>query len=428
MIPKILTDVCVVGSGPGGYVAAIRAAQLGLQVTIIEDQYIGGTCLNVGCIPSKVLLDDSKLYATLDHLESRGISIGKKAIDLGKLQQRRQQVVDQLTGGVQKLLEGNNITIVNGRGVFQGPGQIRADNAQTGFIQVVEFDYAIVATGSVPATVPGLEFNGDTIVSSTEAMTWEEAPKRLVVIGAGAIGLEMASIWSRLGSQVTVVEFMDRIAPPMDEEVSKRALPVFKGQGIDFRLSTKALGLEEGKGGLRVRIGPAQGDGAEGTLEADKILVAVGRKPASANLGLDRIGVEVDDRGFIKVDKRQRTASRVIYAIGDVVGGIMYAHKASEEGIIAAENIAGHRVEMDRVIPGAIFTSPEIAHVGLTEQELKASGREYRKGMFKLGASGKALALGEPEGFAKVLGDPATGEILGVHILGAHASDLIAEA
>jgi len=427
MIPATIVDVVVIGSGPGGYVAAIRAAQLGLQVAIVEDRHIGGVCLNVGCVPSKALLDDSKLWAQMGHLEDRGFQIERKGLDMQKLQARRAGVVQQLTGGVQKLLEGNDITVIRGRGEFQGQGRLRADDATTGTIRVVEFDYAIIATGSQPATLPGFDFNGDTIVSSTEALEWTESPKRLLVIGAGAIGLEMGSIWQRLGSQVTIVEFLDRIAPTMDEDVSKRALPIFKGQGLDIRLSTRAKGVETTKDGLVVTLEPAAGGPAE-TITVDKILVAVGRKPSSANLGLERVNVEVDGKGFITVDKSQRTSNRTIYAIGDVVGGIMYAHKASEEGIIAAERIAGHDVEFDRVIPGAIFTSPEIAHVGLTEQELKAAGTPYKKGMFRFVANGKALALGEPEGFAKVLADPDTDALLGVHIMGPHASDLIAEA
>lgn len=427
MIPQTIVDVAVLGAGPGGYVAALRAAQLGLQVAIIEDQYIGGTCLNVGCIPSKVLLDDSKIWAQLDHLADRGITIGQKQLDLAKLQERRQKIVDQLTGGVRQLLEAADIKLINGRGVFQGQSKLRADDAASGMINVVEFDYAIVATGSVPATVPGFDFNGTTIVSSTEAMLWTEAPRRLLVIGAGAIGLEMGSIWNRLGSQVIIAEFLDRIAPTMDEEVSKRALPIFKQQGLDIRLSTKAVSYEETKGGLKVTLEPAAG-GAGETIEVDRILVAVGRKPSSAGIGLDKVQVTPDAKGFIPVDNRQRTSNRTIYAIGDVAGGIMYAHKASEEGVIAAEHIAGHDVIFDRIIPGAIFTSPEIAHVGLTEQELKEKGTAYKKGMFRFVANGKALSLGEPEGFVKVLSDSDTDALLGVHILGPHASDLIAEA
>ncbi|MEO7994037.1 MAG: dihydrolipoyl dehydrogenase [bacterium] len=428
MIPKLVCDVMVLGSGPGGYIAAIRAAQLGYQVAIIEDLYIGGTCLNVGCIPSKALLDDTKLWTQLDHLADRGITIGNKSIDLSRLQARRQKVVDQLVGGVKQLLEGNNISIVNGRGVFQGAGQIRADNAATGEVKVVEFDHAIIATGSVPATIPGFAFDGVDVVSSTEAMVWETAPARLLVVGAGAIGLEMGSIWNRLGSKVVMVEFLERIAATMDEEISKRSLPIFKAQGLDIRTGIKALGfVKNSDGSLTVELEAVEG-GAKSTITVDKILVAVGRKPHSANIGLDRIGVEVTERGFIKVDSHLRTASRVVYAIGDVIGGIMYAHKAMEEGVIAAENIAGHKLTMDHVIPGAIFTSPEIAHVGLTEQELKESGREYKKGTFKFAVQGKAIALGETDGFCKLLADKATDEILGCHIVGPHASDLIAEA
>lgn len=427
MIPATIVDVVVIGSGPGGYVAAIRAAQLGLQVAIVEDQFIGGTCLNVGCVPSKAMLDDSKIWDQMAHVDDRGFTVERKGIDFSKLQARRQKVVDQLVGGVTQLLAGNDITVIRGRAEFQGQGRLRADDKASGTIRVVEFDYAIIATGSTPATLPGFDFNGDTIVSSTEALEWTEPPKRLLVIGAGAIGLEMGSIWNRLGSQVTIVEFLDRIAATMDEDVSKRALPVFKSQGLDIRLSTKATKVEKGANGVTVTLEKATGGGGE-TITVDKVLVAVGRRPASKNLGLERVNVDVDKRGFITVDNTQKTTNRTIYAIGDVVGGIMYAHKASEEGIIAAERIAGHDVHFDRVIPGAIFTSPEIAHVGATEQELKQAGRAYKKGMFRFVANGKAIALGETDGFAKVISDPETDEILGVHIMGAHAADLIAEA
>jgi dihydrolipoamide dehydrogenase len=415
-------DVVVIGSGPGGYVAAIRAAQLGLKTAIVEkDKELGGTCLNIGCIPSKALLTSSDHFVfAKKEAAKHGIKLGDVALDLPTMLQRKDKVVKTLTGGVRGLMKLNKITTFNGLGVITAPGKVSAGDQEIGAKNI------IIATGSVPVELPFAKFNGDTIVSSTEALTFPEPPKKLLVIGAGAIGLELGSVWNRLGSEVTVIEFLPRIALGFDLELSQMLQKALTAQGIKFHLETKmtAVKLENG----RVTASASKGD-EQLTFEADKMLVSVGRRPFAEGVGADKIGVQFDEKKRIKVDKHFRTNVEGVYAIGDVIAGPMLAHKAEEEGIACVENIAGKsgHVNYD-AIPGIIYTNPELAGVGLTEDQAKEQGTNVRIGKFPFRANGRALANEDVEGVVKFVADAESDRILGAHVLQHGASELIAEA
>jgi dihydrolipoamide dehydrogenase len=415
-------DVVVIGSGPGGYVAAIRAAQLGLKTAIVEkDKELGGTCLNIGCIPSKALLTSSDhfVFATKE-AGKHGIKVGDVALDLPTMLGRKDKVVKTLTGGVRGLMKLNKITTFNGLGTISAPGKVRVGD------QEIAAKNIIIATGSVPVELPFAKFNGDTIVSSTEALSFSEVPKKLLVIGAGAIGLELGSVWNRLGSEVTTVEFLPRIALGFDLELAGMLQKALTAQGMKFHLETKVSAVEAKNG--RVTAKASKGD-EQMTFEADKVLVSVGRRSFAEGVGADKIGVAFDEKKRIKVDKHFRTNVEGVYAIGDVIAGPMLAHKAEEEGIACVENIAGKsgHVNYD-AIPGIIYTNPELAGVGLTEDEAKEQGKNVRIGKFPFRANGRALANEDVEGVVKFVADAETDRILGAHVLQHGASELIAEA
>ncbi len=423
-------DVVIIGSGPGGYVGAIRMAQLGLKTAIIEkNPTFGGTCLNVGCIPSKALLDSSENYHFARHdLSSHGVEVGQVRLDLKRMLERKDKIVKDLTGGIGFLFKKNKVTAFQGMGRISSSHSVSVTNSD-GSTQDISTKYIVIASGSVPNTPPGITLDGKDIVSSTEALSLESVPKHLVVIGGGYIGLELGSVWLRLGAQVTVVEYGSRICPTMDQEVSKKLLQVLKKQGMNFVLDAQVSSIEKiNKSDLTVHYKGVQ-DGQTSTLQADKVLVATGRKPYTEGLGLKEIGVKTDARGMIDVDDHFRTSVESVYAIGDVIRGPMLAHKAEEEGVAVAEILAtgvGH-VNYETV-PGVIYTWPEVASVGLTEDALKEKGVAYRKGVFPFTPNGRAKAMGFTEGFAKILADEKTDRVLGVHIMGPRASDMIAEA
>ena len=416
-------DLVVIGAGPGGYVAAIRAAQLGLNAACVElEKALGGTCLRIGCIPSKALLDSSRLYDEAMHgFANRGITVGKLGIDLPKMLGHKDQVVKSLTGGIDGLFRKNKVTRYFGRGRLDGPGRVVVDLADGGREEIAA-KHVLIATGSVPATLPNIDIDGELVTSSTEALSYPEVPGHLVVIGGGYIGLEMGTVWRRLGSKVTVLEFLDRILPLSDAEIAKEAEKIFRKQGLDIRLGVKVTGVKRNRNSVDVEV-----EGGD-TVRCDRVLMAVGRRPYTSGLGLETVGVETDRRGFIPVDEHYQTAAANVYAIGDVIGGAMLAHKAEEEGIACVERIItgyGH-VNYD-AIPSVVYTEPEVAAVGKTEEELKADGIEYKKGTFPFIANGRAKAIGHTEGKVKILADAKTDRVLGVHIVGPHAGDLIAE-
>lgn len=419
-------DVVIIGSGPGGYVAAIRSAQLGLRTAIIEkDKELGGTCLNIGCIPSKALLSSSDHFVfAKKEAAKHGIILGNVGLDLSKMLQRKDKVVKQLTGGVRGLMKLNKVSTFQGTGTITAPGKV-AIKPTEGDAQEIEAKHIIIATGSVPVELPSMKFDGNVIVSSTEALTFTEVPKKLLVIGGGAIGLEMGSVWSRLGSDVTVLEFLPRIALGFDLELANALQKALTAQGMKFHLGTK---VEE----VKVENGRATATATKGdeqlTFDADKVLVSVGRRAFPEGVGADKVGVELDDRNRIKVDAHFRTNVEGIYAIGDVIAGPMLAHKAEEEGIACVEMIAGKagHVNYD-VIPGIIYTNPEAAGVGITEDFAKEKGMNVRVGKFPFAANGRALAAEDPQGFVKFVADAETDRIIGAHILSHSASDLMAE-
>jgi len=423
-------DVVIIGSGPGGYVAAIRAGQLGLKTAIVEkDEELGGTCLNVGCIPSKALLtsSDHVVFAKKEAAK-HGIIIENVQVDLGKMQQRKEKVVKTLTGGVRSLMKTNKVTTFEGFGTITAPGKVSVksskDPAAAG--QEIETKNIVIATGSAPIELPFAKFDGKTIVSSTEALEFAEVPRKLLVIGAGAIGLELGSVWSRLGSEVTMLEFLPRIAIGFDLELSNLLQRSLTAQGLTFHLETKVTAV-------KVENGRAIATATKGTeelkFEADKILVSVGRRPFSEGLGAEKIGVAFDDKKRIKIDDHFRTNIDGIYAIGDVVAGPMLAHKAEDEGIACVEIIAGKAGHVNYgVIPGIIYTNPELAGVGLTEEQTKEQGIDYRVGKFPFRANGRALANEDVDGMVKFIAEAKTDRILGAHILQHLASELIAEA
>lgn len=416
-------DLVVIGAGPGGYVAAIRAAQLGFNVGCIEEApALGGTCLRVGCIPSKALLESSERFAEArEHLASQGILFSDLKLDLAAMLRRKDQVVATLTKGVEALFRKNKITRYQGRATLLGPGRVHVQDGKAG--AEVRGRKILIATGSQPATLPGITPDGDRIGTSTEALSYPTVPKHLVVIGAGYIGLELGSVWRRLGAKVTVLEFLDRILAGMDHEIAAEAKKLFEKQGLEFRLGCKVTGARAKDGQCVVETE------GQPPIQCDRVLVAVGRKPNTEGLGLENLGIKLDAKGFIPVNPAFATTAEGVYAIGDVIGGPMLAHKAEEEGVACVEALAGRRAHVDYdTIAGVVYTHPEIASVGKTEPQLSEAGREYRKGVFPFRANGRARTLGQVEGMAKVLADAKTDRILGVHILGPHAGDLINEA
>ncbi|GHB98152.1 dihydrolipoyl dehydrogenase [Cerasicoccus arenae] len=419
-------DLLVIGSGPGGYVAAIRGAQLGMKTALVEkDSHLGGTCLNVGCIPSKALLHSTEIYHFLhERGDAHGIKVGKLTSDIPALMKRKDGVVDQLRNGVTSLIKARKIDVLKGIGSFQGEGKVNVEGAEGG--KTVTATNIIIATGSVPVELPFMKFDGDVIVSSTEGIAFDKIPKKLVVVGGGAIGLELGSVWSRLGSEVTIVEMLPQIAGAVDKDVSKLAERLFKKQGMKFELGAKVTGVvKEGKKSFLT----AEKNGKELKFEADKILVAVGRKPTTAGLHADKGGIELDEKGRVKIDSHFRTSAKGVYAIGDVVSGPMLAHKAEEEGVACVELIAGKggHVNYD-VIPNVVYTEPEIASVGIGEDLAKEQDIEVNVGKFPLIANGRAIATDATDGFVKVIADKKTDKLLGVQIIAKGASELIAAA
>ena len=418
-------DVIVIGAGPGGYVAAIRAAQLGFKTACIEKaEQLGGTCLRIGCIPSKALLEASEKYREAKESLGRfGVRVGQVSLDLPAMLQHKDNVVKANTKGIEGLFKKGKIERISGHGRLAGPGRVSVQAGPGKPAIPLTAKHIILATGSKVAMLPDVKPDGKVIGTSTEALSYDKVPKHLVVIGAGAIGLELGSVWARLGAQVTVLEYLNRILPGMDLEISAQAQLSLAKQGLDFKLGT------------RVQSARPEGDGAvvecEGLepIRCDKVLVAVGRVPNTENLGLESVGIQPDGRGRIPVDENYATSSPGIYAIGDVIPGVMLAHKAEEEGIACAERLAGKYGHVNyNAIPNVVYTHPEIASVGKTEEELKAEGRAYKKGSFPFLANGRARAQAQTEGKVKVLADAATDRILGVHIMGPQAGDLIAEA
>jgi dihydrolipoamide dehydrogenase len=416
-------DLVVIGAGPGGYVAAIRAAQLGMTVACVErEPALGGTCLRVGCIPSKALLESSELFAAArERFEAHGIRLADVRLDLAAMLRRKDETVQGLTKGVDGLFRKHRIVRYTGHGRITGPGEVAVENGPEG--TRVKARRIVIATGSTSANLPGVTLDGDRIGTSTEALSYPDVPGHLIVIGAGYIGLELGSVWRRLGAQVTIVEYLDRILPGTDAEVAAEAKRIFEGQGLAFRLGCRVTGVRSDPDGCVVEC-----EGAE-PIRGDRVLLAVGRSPVTVDLGLEAVGIAPDEHGRIAVDERFATAADGIYAIGDVVRGPMLAHKASEEGIACVERLAGGHGRVDYgVIPSVVYTAPELAAVGKTEEELQAAGIAYRKGVFPFRANGRARALGQTEGQIKVLAHAKTDRVLGVHILGPRAGDLIAEA
>ena len=410
-------DLIVIGAGPGGYVCAIRAAQLGLKVACIDSRAaLGGTCLNVGCIPSKALLESSHLYHAAQHdFAAHGIACPDIELDLARMLQRKDKVVKKLTKGIAYLMQKNNITVVPGQAEFTAPQTVSVGK------QALHAQHIVIATGSAPIAIPSAPFDGKHIVSSTEALEFKQVPARLAVIGGGVIGLEMASVWSRLGSDVTIIEAQPRLLSDMDKDCAATIQKIMHKQGVKFYLNTMLDSAKIQDEQVVLTFGEQQEN-------FDKVLVAVGRKAYTEGLGLDKIGVAGNERGEIAVDQQWRTAATGVYAIGDVIGGAMLAHKAEEEGVAVAENIAGHagHVNYDAV-PAVVYTFPEVAGLGLTEEQAQARGIEVKASKFPFSANGRALAAGNSEGFVKIIADANSDEMLGAHIVGAQASELIAE-
>lgn len=420
------TDVLVLGGGPGGYVAAIRAAQLGLSTVCVEkDETLGGTCVNIGCIPSKALLTSSEHYEfARTHAAEHGVVLGDVGLDLERMMERKDDVVAQNTRGVEYLFRKNKVTWAKGTGTLRA-GNIVEVQAADGTTTSWKARDVIIATGSVPVELPFLKFDEERILSNDGALRIPRVPEHLIVIGGGVIGLELGSVWRRLGAKVTVVELLPSILPGTDPDIVKEAEKIFRKQGLDIRTGAKVSGarVEEGKITLDVEAG-----GKTESITGDYVLVSVGRKPALTGVDAAALGIDLGERGEIRVDAQMRTGVEHVYAIGDAVGGKLLAHKAEEEGVIAAEVIAGHRVQMDyKSIPSIVYTWPEIATVGLGEHEVKESGRAYTTGRFPFSANGRARTMGEGSGFVKFISDAETDEVLGCHIIGPNASDVIQE-
>jgi dihydrolipoyl dehydrogenase len=422
-------DLVVIGSGPGGYVCAIRAAQLGMKVAVVEkDATFGGTCLNVGCIPSKALLHASELFEEARHVFGHmGIGVGKPKLDLAAMMKFKDEGVDGNVKGVAFLFKKNKIESFHGFGQIAGTGMVEVKGAD-GKAQMLDTKAIVIATGSDVAKLRGVTIDEKRIVSSTGALVLDKVPQRLLIVGAGVIGLELGSVWRRLGAEVIVVEFLDRILPGMDGEVCRQFQRLLEKQGIAFHLSSKVTGIDSSGARLKAQIEPAAG-GAAQTIEADVVLVAIGRVPFTEGLGLETVGVQKDSRGRVVVDAHFATHAPGIYAIGDAIAGPMLAHKAEDEGVAVAEILAGQagHVNYD-VIPNVVYTAPEIASVGKTEEELKQAGVAYKSGKFPFTANGRAKVNLQTDGFVKILADATTDRVLGVHIVGADAGNMIAEA
>ena len=420
-------DVVIIGGGPGGYNCAIRAGQLGLKTAIIESRgTLGGTCLNVGCIPSKALLHASELYEdAAKNFKSMGIEVGSLKLNLEQMMAQKDDAVSGLTKGVAGLMKKNKATVFEGTGRIAGAGKVVVTNAK-GEETELSTRNIVIATGSEVTPLPGVEIDGERIITSDQAIALDSVPKKLVLIGAGVIGLELGSVWRRLGSEVTVVEYMDRVLPTMDGEVSKTAKKLFEKQGMTFKLSRKVTGVETLKTKLKVSTEAASG-GEEETLDADVVLVAIGRRPYTKGLGLETVGIETDKRGFIPND-HFKTSADGVWVVGDATTGAMLAHKAEDEGAACAERIAGKagHVNYD-AIPNVVYTYPEIASVGATEEQLKEAGRRYKVGKFPYMANSRGRTNHQTDGFAKILADEKTDEILGAHLIAPHAGEMIAE-
>ena len=422
-------DVVVIGGGPGGYVAAIRAAQLGMKAACVEMRgSLGGTCLNVGCIPSKALLQSSEKFAEAQHaLAAHGVTVASVGLDLETMLARKDKVVGENVRGIEFLFKKNKVAWIKGAGRIAAPGavEVALDGGKT---ETLAAKAIVIATGSDVVRLPGMEIDEKRIVSSTGALALAAVPKRFVVIGAGYIGLELGSVWGRLGAEVTVVEFLDRITPGMDAEVARHLQRILQKQGFGFKLGTKVVGAKTGANSVTLALEPAQG-GAREELAADAVLVAVGRRPYTDGLGLEAAGVALDEKKRVRVDGQFRTNVPSIYAIGDVIAGPMLAHKAEDEGMAVAEILAGQKPHIDYdAIPAVIYTQPEVASVGKTEEDLKAAGVAYAVGKFPFTANGRARCNGDTEGFVKILADAKSDRVLGVHIIGADAGTMIAEA
>jgi len=416
-------DLIVIGAGPGGYVCAIRAAQLGLRTACVESrETLGGTCLNVGCIPSKALLQASEKYEEARHeLAAFGVKVKEVELDLDALLDHKDKTVDANVKGIEFLFKKHKIDWLKGTGKFLDANRVEVAG------KVYETKSVVIATGSDHVDLPNITVDEERIVSSTGALDLEDVPKTMAVIGGGYIGLELGSVWQRLGSEVTVIEFMDRLVPAMDREVSKQFQRTLGKQGIAFKLGYKVTGATASDKGVKMTVEPAKGGDAE-EMEVDVLLVAVGRKPHTAGLGLDAVGVETNERGFVTVDKAWRTSIDNVYAIGDVIPGPMLAHKAEEEGIAVAENLAGHKGHVNyETVPGIVYTFPEVATVGKTEEQLKEEGVDYKVGKFPFSANGRARAMNATDGFVKILADAKTDRLLGCHIIGPDAGTLIHE-
>ncbi len=423
-------DVVVVGSGPAGYVSAIRAAQLGLTVACVEQwvddkgtPVLGGTCLNVGCIPSKALLDSSQKYADIiEKFSKHGINVEKPTVDVPAMLERKNKIISQLTSGIGGLFKHNGVVVLQGRGKVLSGARVEVTNGKEN-PSIVDAGSVIIAAGSVPITIPPAPINGDTIVDSTGALEFDSIPKRLGVIGAGVIGLELGSVWKRLGSEVVLLEALDTFLPMMDSQVASESAKIFKKQGLDIRMGARVTNAVEKKNKVSLNY---QSSGEEHTEIFDKLIVSVGRRPRSEELLASDSGVTLDERGFIYVDDFCATEAPNVYAVGDVVRGPMLAHKGSEEGVMVAERIAGQSTKLNyQCIPSVIYTHPEVAAVGKTEQELKADGIDYQTGVFPFQASGRALAADDSEGLVKIIADKQTDRILGCHIVGPSAADLV---
>lgn len=424
-------DIVVIGGGPGGYIAAIRAAQLGFKTACVEERgALGGTCLNVGCIPSKALLHSSEKYESLKlHGAEHGIQTTSLKVDLKKMLSRKDEVVKNLTVGIEGLFKKNKVDYIKGHGIVIGKGEVAVKpSGKSGNPEQIKAKNIIIATGSSVVQLPGIKIDEKQIVSSTGALNLSPVPKKLVVIGAGVIGLELGSVWRRLGSKIEVIEYMDSITPGQDGEISRQFQKILEKQGITFRLGAKVTSAKAGKGDVTLEVEPAKG-GKKEKIKADVVLVAVGRKPNTDNLGLKEAGIEMTERGQIKVDSNFKTNKDGIYAIGDVIPGPMLAHKAEEDGMVCVEGIAGQKPHIDyNLVPAVIYTHPEVAVVGKTEEQLKKDGVEYNVGKFPFMANSRARTVGDTDGFVKILADKKTDKVLGVHIIGPQAGTMIMEA
>ncbi len=416
----------VIGGGPGGYVCAIRLSQLGIKTACVESRSsLGGTCLNIGCIPSKSLLNLSENFHKVKHFSNLGIEISAVKLNLEKMMKNKDKVVTILTKGIEFLFKKNKVTHYKGTGSFKSATQVSIiDDKKKETI--INSDKIIISTGSEPISLPGVKFDEKVIVSSTGALALSKVPKKMVIVGAGYIGLEMGSVWSRLGSEVHVVEFLDHITPGMDKEISKEFMKILQKQGINFHLQTKVNSIK--KNNKRAVVSTTNRDGKKINFECNVVLVSVGRKPNTKNLNLDAIGIALDDKKRVKVDKNFQTNVKNIYAIGDVIAGPMLAHKAEEEGIAIAELIAGQSGHVNyNIIPGVVYTSPEVASIGKTEEQLKDLNQKYKVGKFPFMANSRAKAINETDGFVKILAEEKTDKVLGVHIIGSHAGEMIAQ-